>query len=74
MRTTVDLRPDLHARAQSIARDRRQSLSAAINELLERALDGAPPAASFGRSRAGLPTVRVGRVVTADDVKALDDE
>ncbi|HAP78071.1 MAG TPA: antitoxin [Acidimicrobiaceae bacterium] len=74
MRTTIDIRPDLHARAQSVARDRRQTISQAINDLLEQALDGPPPAAAFGRSAAGLPTIRVGRVITADDVRALDDE
>lgn len=75
MRTTIDLRDDLHERARSIARDRRQSLSETINDLLGRVLDGSDHTTELIRSEpAGITTVRLGRVITDDDVRALDDE
>jgi hypothetical protein len=74
MRTTIDLRPDLHHRALSISRDKHQSLSETINELIARVL-GEPSSATLQRSSAtGLTTVRLGTVITADDVRSLDDD
>ncbi len=74
MRTTIDLQPDLHRMAQAIARDQRQTLSETINDLLARVLIP-HTAPTFSKSSAtGLPTVRLGRVITPDDVRQLDDE
>jgi hypothetical protein len=74
MRTTIDLHPDLHRIALSIARDQRQTLSETINDLLARALTP-HDAPEFSTSAAtGLPTVRLGRVITAEDVRRLDDD
>jgi hypothetical protein len=74
MRTTIDLQPDLHRIALSIARDQHQTLSETINDLLSRALipHHSP---TFDQSAAtGLPTVRLGRVITPEDVRQLDDD
>lgn len=74
MRTTVDLPKHLHDAARSIARDRGISFSAAVADLMRRGL-GQAGSVDFGRSaETGLPTARIGRVVTQDDVRSLDDD
>lgn len=74
MRTTIDLPPDLHAAARSIARDRGTTLSEAVADLVRRGL-GQPGTVAYGRSATtGLPTARVGRTVTQDDIRSLDDD
>jgi predicted transcriptional regulator len=74
MRTTIDLEPDLHRMAQSIARDQKKTLSETINDLLARVLtpESAPTFATSPTT--GLPTVRLGRVVTEDEVRQLEDD
>ncbi len=75
MRTTVDLPADLHRRAAALARDRAQSLSRTLAELIRLALDGrsgGDVAIEIDR-HTGFPIVRVGRPITTDDVRALDD-
>jgi len=76
MRTTIDLPDDLHRIASSIARDQGTTLSAAVADLLRRAL-------GQGRSSGpevvadpdtGMRVLRLGYPVTIDDVRALDDE
>ena len=78
MRTTVDIPDDLHAILRSVARDRGTSLSQTVTDLVRERLHG-------GRERdvpryvgrdeeTGLPVVRLGQVVTGDDVRALEDE
>lgn len=73
MRTTIDLPADVHAIAREMAHQQRKSLSQVVTELIRLALGPvgvpSPPAAA-----AGLPTIRLGRSVTADDVWSLDDE
>lgn len=75
MRTTIDLPPDLHRAALLIARDRRQTLSRTVSDLLRLALAG-----NFRGSvvemdqETGLPLVRLGRRVTADDVLSAQDD
>lgn len=75
MRTTVDLPEDLHRIMTALARDRRQSLSQTVADLLRRALqsDGQPTAAAFDAA-SGLPVVRLGRPITSEDVRTLEDE
>ena len=72
MRTTIDLPADVHAITREMAHQQRKSLSRVVTELIRLALGPVgvpnPPAA------AGLPTVRIGRPVTADDVRSLEDE
>ena len=73
MRTTIDLPDDIHAAARGIARDQGLSLSEAVTMLIRRGM-GEPGSVTVGRSRrTGLPLARVGRIVTGDDVRALDD-
>lgn len=74
MRTTIDLPVDLLQRARAIARDTSRSLSEVVTDLVRRGLEpGATP--SPARSpRTGLPVVSIGRVVTSEDVRSLEDE
>jgi hypothetical protein len=74
MRTTIDLPEDLHRQAMAIARDTSQSFSQTVVELVRRGLGlGHEPELTHSL-RTGLPVVRLGRVVTSDDVRALEDE
>ena len=74
MRTTIDLPEDLHRLARAVARDEGRTLSETVVRLLRRALgqDGADVTVS--PDEVGLPAVRVGRPVSSDDVRSLDDE
>jgi predicted transcriptional regulator len=72
MRTTVDLPDDLHELARQLAHDERRSMSEVIADLIRRGIAGPAPVPTAGPL--GLPVVSVGRVVTADDVRSLDDE
>ena len=76
MRTTVDLPPDVHARARRIAVERRQSLSATVADLAVRGLASlGEPVAIETDPVSGLPSLSIGRTVSAQDVaEALDDE
>ncbi len=77
MRTTVDLPDDLHRQALGIARDTSRSLSATIAELIRRGLaasSGPSSTAIATSSVTNLPVIRVGRVVTTEDVRALEDD
>ena len=76
MRTTIDLPDDLHRRAVSIARDTSRTLSETVADLIRRGLaEGAGRPVELARSdRTGLPVVRLGTVVTTEDVRALDDD
>ena len=73
MRTTIDLPDDLHRVALSIARDRRQTLSQTVATLMRQALNAADAEPATGE-RQGFPLLRTGRALTAEDVRALDDE
>ncbi len=75
MRTTIDLPDDLHEITRSIARDRGTSLSETVATLLRSAL-GEPartPRTSIS-PRTGLTVVHLGRTITSEDVRALEDE
>jgi predicted transcriptional regulator len=74
MRTTVDIPDDLHARAVAIARDTHQSLSQTIAELLRRGLSSGDPGEITTSTRTGLPVTHLGRVITTEDVRRLEDE
>lgn len=77
MRTTVDLPDDLHKQALSIARDTSRSLSETVADLMRRGLgpgQAAQPAHPSRSSRTGLPVVGVGKVVTTEDVRSLEDD
>lgn len=81
MRTTIDLPADLHDAVTSIAAHGRKSMNQTVAELLRRGLAHPP----LGRGVAGdpglriddetgLPLIRSARPVTAEDVRALEDE
>ena len=76
MRTTVDLPPAVHARATSIAHERRQSLSAVVAELTVRGLSALGESIEVTTDPVSeLPTISIGAAISADDVAAaLDDE
>jgi hypothetical protein len=75
VRTTIDLPDDLHQQAVAIARDTSQSLSQTVAELIRRGLGyGRVPPELTRSKRTGLPVVHLGRVITSDDVRALEDE
>lgn len=74
MRTTIDLPADLHARAKALAHDSGWTLSETIETLMRRALGdrGGPQIGEDPTS--GLPIVWLGTAVSAEDVRALDDD
>ncbi|MBV9732193.1 MAG: antitoxin [Verrucomicrobia bacterium] len=73
VRTTLSIDQDLYDIALAIARDRRQSLSAVINELLRNGLT-ATSEEPLRVSKRGFPSFRTRRRVTMDDVRSLEDE
>jgi hypothetical protein len=81
MRTTIDLPADLHDAVRSIAAHGRKSMNRTVAELIRRGLAQDPSAgdsAAKGGVRidkgTGLPLIRSPRPVTAEDVRALEDE
>ncbi|NIH81346.1 antitoxin [Amycolatopsis viridis] len=74
MRTTIDLPEELHRQALSIARDTSRTLSEIVAELMRRGLgQGKVPGVTQSPST-GLPVVSLGKVITTEDVRALDDD
>lgn len=84
MRTTVDLPEPLLAVARHLARHTGRSFSATVADLMQRGLESgagpmleaAPPQAATGMRLhpvTGLPLTRSRRVVTPEDVAALED-
>jgi Arc/MetJ family transcription regulator len=74
MRTTLDLPADLHAQAMAIARDTHRTLSETVAFLMRRGL-GEGRAAGLTQSAAtGLPVVHLGKVISTEDVRALEDD
>jgi hypothetical protein len=77
MRTTIDIPDEIDPILRRVARDRGTSLSQVVGALLTQALSAVnePAPARFGVSSAGFPTIRSGnRVITSEDVRALEDE
>ena len=74
MRTTIDLPEDLHRTASSIARDRHQSLSATVSDLIRKGLESSTGQTERFGERNGFPTYDVGRVITSEDVRSLEDD
>jgi predicted transcriptional regulator len=72
MRTTIDLPSDLHDLARQLAHDRRRSMSEVIADLIRLGLGHDDTTVS--RSMRGMPQISVGRSITAEDVRSLDDE
>ena len=74
MRTTITFPDDLHAVLTSIAQDRRQTISQTVEELVRRGLDGSRPYRVVASPRTGLLGVELGRPITLDDVRSLEDD
>lgn len=74
VRTTIDLPEDVHRLALAIARDAGTSLSETVTRLLRTALTSTGPVRVSTSSRTGLRVASVGRVVTSDDVRSLEDD
>lgn len=74
MRTTVDLPVELHRAITLIARDRHQTLSRTVESLVRSALAGDDHTTIEVDPESGLPTVRIGRRITAEDVAAIEDD
>ena len=74
MRTTIDLPDDLHRQVKAIARDTSRTLSQTAVELMRRGLERDAAGEVGIDERTGLPLVTVGRVITSDDVRALEDD
>jgi len=74
MRTTIDLPDDLHAQATAIARDTHQSLSQTVASLIRRGLGSGHPGEVATSERTGLPVVHLGRTITSEDVRRLEDD
>jgi hypothetical protein len=73
MRTTIDLPDDLHDLARQLAHENNQSMSEVVVALARAGLRSSTPS-KVTTSKRGLPVVRVGRPITAEDVRSLDDE
>jgi hypothetical protein len=74
MRTTVDLPADLHAQVVAIARDTHRTLSETVTLLMRRGLGGGQAAGLTHSAATGLPVMRLGRIITTEDVRALEDD
>jgi predicted transcriptional regulator len=72
VRTTIDLPDDLHRLARQLAHDSNRSMGDVVAELMRLGLrrDRAP----VSTGPRGLPQVSVGRPITTEDVRALDDD
>ena len=73
MRTTIDLSPELHALTREIAHQQRKTMSQVINELLRLGLKPVTAKDRAGAT-AAFPAVSVGRPITAEDIRTLEDE
>ena len=75
MRTTIDLPPDLHALARELAHQQHKTMSQFISECVERGLGiTSEKTVRIDTTGPGFPTVTLGRPVTAEDVRSLEDE
>jgi hypothetical protein len=74
MRTTIDLPEDLHAQAVALARDTHQSLSQAVAVLIRRGLDTGGGGEVVRSAVTGLPVTHVGRMITTEDIRRLEDD
>lgn len=84
MRTTIDLPDDLHQVVTSVAAHTRRSMNQTVADLIRRGLAVSVPSGGAAAEQAskpyrisedtGLPVIRSPRPVTAEDVRALEDE
>lgn len=74
MRTTIDLPEDLHRQALAIARDTSRSMSETVAELIRRGLGEQSPVSISQSDVTGLPVLHLGRTITSEDVRELEDD
>jgi hypothetical protein len=74
MRTTIDLPEDLHRQAKAIAHARDWTLSEAVAWIMRRGLEERPSEVIEYSPVTGFPQIRIGRVITDEDVKRFLDE
>ena len=75
MRTTIDLPDDLLGLARSLARGRNQTLGQVVADLMRRGINPPPPPLISKSPISGFPVLHTtGRTITAEDVRALEDE
>ncbi|MDQ2876175.1 MAG: antitoxin [Actinomycetota bacterium] len=74
MRTTLDIPDDLHAQALAIARDTHRSLSQTVTGLIRRGLSSGNPGEIARSARTGLPVAHLGRIISSEDVRRLEDD
>jgi len=72
MRTTIDLPDDLHELARQLAHQGNRSMSDVVADLIRLGLRRG--SSDLSSSRRGMPLTSVGRTVTAEDVRSLDDD
>lgn len=75
MRTTIDLPDDLHQLATNIARDKRQTLSQVVVDLMRIATSPQRKIEVRKSAVSGFPTLHgLGRPITTEDVRSLEDD
>lgn len=75
MRTTISLPDDLHAQLLSISRDRHETVSRTVAALLKRAMEQDGTSYRMVRNPlTGFVGAELGRQITEDDVRSLDDD
>ena len=74
MRTAIDLPDDLHQIASAIARDKAQTLSETVAQLIRAGLGQRPEITRYVSSLTGLPVIRTSRPITTEDVRALEGD
>ncbi len=74
MRTTIDLPQDLHEIARSIARDRSQTLSEAVADLLRRGLSRDATLRVETDPLTGFLVLHGTGPVTSDDVREFEND
>lgn len=73
VRTTIDIPEDLHRVARALANDRSETLSETVVALIRRGLGTDRPPGVEIDDQSGLPTLRLGRIITTENVRAVDD-
>ena len=74
MRTTIDLSEEAYQLAKAVARERNQSLGKVVSEFIIAAAEAPTPGIYIPDDPNALPVVRIGRRITSEEIKALDDE
>ncbi|WP_419918771.1 antitoxin [Candidatus Poriferisocius sp.] len=74
MRTTVDLPDDIHAMAHELAHQQKKTMSEVLTEFIRLGITSQSAAHAVPSGLiSGLPTVRLGRPITSEDVRLLEE-